>query len=93
VSAPRPRRSRRWIGLLNACDAHPDKIVIVNTAARSNVGVAKFGTTLGESLGGLDRSLVGLWAINRQRDRLELLTDFMDAIPKSRIHVLLNRSH
>jgi hypothetical protein len=79
-----------WIGLVNACDAHPDKVVIVNTAARSNTGVAKFGTTLGESLGELDRSLVAVWAINRQRDSLELLTDFMDAMPKSRVHVLRN---
>ncbi len=79
-----------WIGLVNACDAHPDKIVIVNTAARSNTGVAKFGTTLGESLGELDRALVAVWAINRQRDSLELLTDFMDAMPKSRVHVLRN---
>src|SRR5450631_4578141 len=79
-----------WIGLVNACDTHPDKIVIVDTAARSNTGVAKFGTTLGESLGELDRSLVALWAINRQRDSLELLTDFMEAMPKSRVHVLRN---
>ena len=64
-----------WIGLVNACDAHPDKIVIVNTAARSNTGVVKFGATLGESLGELDRALVAVWAINRQRDSLELLAE------------------
>ena len=80
-----------WIGLVNACDANADKVVIVNTAARSNTGVTKFGTTLGESLGELDFGPpAALWAINRQRDSLELLTDFMHAMPKSRVHVLRN---
>lgn len=79
-----------WIRLVNACDAHPDKIVIVNTAARSNTGVSKFGATLSESLNELDRSLIALWAINRQRDSMELLTEFMDVMPVSRVHVLRN---
>jgi hypothetical protein len=79
-----------WIQLVNACDANRDKVVVVNTAARSNAGVASFGGTLTTSLGDLDRSLITLWAINRQRDSLELLKDFMDAIPESRVHVLRN---
>jgi hypothetical protein len=64
--------------------------VVVNTAARSNAGVVKFGNTLGTSLPELGKSLVGLWAINRQRDSLELLKDFMDAMPTCRLHVLRN---
>ena len=40
-----------WIGLVNACDAHPDKIVIVNTAARRNPALARFGAPLGRSPG------------------------------------------
>lgn len=79
-----------WIQLVNACDANRDRVVVVNTAARSNAGVANFGGTLITSLGDLDRSLITLWAINRQRDSLELLKDFMDAIPESRVHVLRN---
>jgi hypothetical protein len=79
-----------WIQLVNACDANRDRVVVVNTAARSNAGVASFGGTLIASLGDLDRSLITLWAINRQRDRLELLKDFMDAMTESRVHVLRN---
>ena len=79
-----------WIQLVNACDANRDKVVVVNTAARSNAGVASFGGTLITSLGDLDRSLITLWAINRQRDSLELLKDFMDAMTESRVHVLRN---
>jgi hypothetical protein len=79
-----------WIHLVNACDAHRDKVVVVNTPARSNTGVMKFGSTLGSSLPELDRSLISLWAINRQRDSLELLKDFMDVMTGCRVHVLRN---
>jgi hypothetical protein len=45
---------------------------------------------LGSSLAELGRGLVGLWAINRHRDSVELLKDFMDAMPECRVHVLRN---
>ena len=79
-----------WIHLVNLCDTHRDKVVVVNTAARSNSAVTKFGTTLSTSLEELGRSLVALWAINRQRDSLELLKEFMDALTDCRVHVLRN---
>jgi hypothetical protein len=34
--------------------------------------------------------LVALWMINRQRDSLELLADFMESIPKADVHVVRN---
>ena len=52
--------------------------------------MAKFGSTLGTSLPELGRALVGLWAINRHRDSVELLKDFMDAMPQCRVNVLRN---
>ena len=64
--------------------------VVVNTAARNNVGVAAYGRTLSQSLEELERQLVTLWVINRQRDSLELLQDYIDAIPNSTVHVLKN---
>ena len=79
-----------WIHLVNLCETHRDKIMVVNTAARSNSAVTKFGGTLSTSLQELDRSLVALWAINRQRDSLELLREFMDALTDCRVHVLRN---
>jgi len=77
-----------WIQVVNSCDANRDKAVVVNTPARSATGVAKFGGTMGSSLTELKRSLVGLWAINRYRDSVELLKDFMDAMPSCRVHAL-----
>lgn len=79
-----------WIHLVNLCDTHRDKVVVVNTAARGNGAVTKFGGTLSTSLEELGRSMVALWAINRQRDSLELLKEFMDALADCRVHVLRN---
>ena len=39
-----------WIHLVNLCDTHREKIIVVNTAARSNSAVTKFGGTLSTSL-------------------------------------------
>ncbi|MGB5085246.1 MAG: protein mobD, partial [Methylocystis silviterrae] len=38
----------------------------------------------------LKRRLVTLWVVNRQRDSLELLQDFLEAIPNSTVHVVKN---
>jgi hypothetical protein len=79
-----------WIDLVNLCDQHPDHCVIVNTAARNNRGVAAYGATLNITLAELERELVTFWIINRQRDSLELLLDYMAALPSSRTHVVRN---
>ncbi|KVW76236.1 protein mobD [Burkholderia ubonensis] len=79
-----------WIGLVNFCDEHRDAAVVVNTAARSQTGVARFGATLASTLGELRRELVVLWVINRQRDSLELLRAFSPTFPDATIHVVRN---
>ena len=62
-----------WIHLVNTCDAHSFKTVVVNTPARSNAAVQTHGAILLDSLKELGRPLMTLWVINRQRDSLELL--------------------
>jgi len=79
-----------WIDFINVCDSNPESLIIVNTAARNNRGVAAYGATLSATLGELDRELITLWVINRQRDSLELLSDFMADIVGSKIHVVRN---
>jgi hypothetical protein len=79
-----------WIRLLNICDSNREHVIVVNTAARNNVAVTRFGSTLNDSLDELKRELVTFWVINRQRDSLELLGDFMNAIPRSVLHVVRN---
>lgn len=79
-----------WINLVNICDSAPDSVVVINTAARNNAGVSAYGETLNGTLAELKRTLITLWVINRQRDSLELLKEYMDAIPNSAVHVIRN---
>ena len=79
-----------WIHLVNLCDSNPDSVIVVNTAARNNKGVSTYGETLNSTLTELKRKLVTLWVINRQRDSLELLKEYMDAIPNAAVHVVRN---
>ena len=79
-----------WIELVNVADEHPEHIVVINSAARSNTGIEKYGAMLRETLGELNRELVTFWVINRQRDSIELLRGFLNAFPDALIHVCRN---
>ncbi|MFM0336408.1 nucleotide-binding protein [Paraburkholderia fungorum] len=83
-----------WIGLVNFCDGHRDAAVIVNTAARNQAGVARFGAMLAGTLGELQRRLVVLWVINRQRDSLERLAlgRMKSARDRSRVEIMASAS-
>ena len=79
-----------WIELVNFADAHPGHILVINSAARSNTGIEKYGATLKETLAELNRELITFWIINRQRDSIELLRGFLNAFPDAVIHVCRN---
>jgi hypothetical protein len=79
-----------WIDFVNTCSAQRDRTVVVNTAARNNIAVRQHGETLNASLDELGAKLLTLWVINRQRDGLELLEEFIAAVPKAGVHVVRN---
>ena len=79
-----------WVSLVNVCDQKKGHVVVVNTAARNNRGVSKFGATLNDTLAEWGRELMTLWVINRQRDSLELLADYQMAIQSTKLNVLMN---
>ena len=79
-----------WIEMVNLCDTNRDSVVVVNTGARNNKGVSAYGETLNSTLADLERKLTTLWVVNRQRDSLELLKDYMEAIPDGAVHVVRN---
>ncbi|MFZ1643467.1 MAG: protein mobD [Candidatus Contendobacter sp.] len=83
-------RAEGWIDLINLCDAHPERVAVINTAARNNKGVAAHGATLNRALPELRRRLVTLWVINPQRDSLELLEDYLHTLPDAVTHVIRN---
>jgi hypothetical protein len=75
---------------VNLCDEHRDSVVVINTAARNNEGVAAYGVTLNSTLEELGRDLITLWVINRQRDSLELLKEYLETIGSTTVHVMRN---
>ena len=79
-----------WVHLVNSCDAHPDSAIVINTAARDKLSVTQYGRTLDGTLEELGRKLIVLWVINRQRDSLELLREFVEAFPHAVVHVVRN---
>lgn len=86
-------RDEGWMRFANLCERHPDAAVVVNTAARNHAGVAEHGYILDAALAELGRELVVLWVINAERDGLQLLTAFMEAMPGRPVHVLRNLKH
>ena len=79
-----------WIELVNLVESRAASTIVINTGARNQTGVSNFGRTLSKALGELQRKLVVLWMIDRKRERLELLSDFMAAIPEAEVHVVRN---
>lgn len=79
-----------WIQLVNLCDQHRELDVVINTAARNNKGVAAYGMMLANTLGELQRELITFWVINRQRDSLELLKEYLETIDGTKVHVIRN---
>lgn len=79
-----------WINFINFCDSNKNSTIVINSAARSNDGVREYGKMLNDNIDALGHKLITLWVINRQRDSLELLADYMEAIPKAEIHVIRN---
>lgn len=79
--------------MVNSLDKTRGVPVVVNTAARNSTGVARYGQTLKSTWVELGRTMVTLWVINRQRDSLELLADYLDAMPAGadhQVHVVRN---
>ena len=79
-----------WIELVNLFESRPESTFVINTGARNQTGVTNFGKTLSKALPQLNRKLVVFWLIDRKRESLELLSDFLEAIPDADVHVVRN---
>ena len=79
-----------WIELVNLVESRPESTFVINTGARNQTGISNFGKTLSKALPQLKRKLVVFWLIDRKRESLELLSDFLEAIPDAEMHVVRN---
>ncbi|MGA9130159.1 MAG: hypothetical protein WB425_18655 [Terracidiphilus sp.] len=68
-----------WVKLGGIIEAHPKACIVVNTAARATDSIVEHGSILVDVATELSRDLVMVWPLNRQRDGLELLKNFLDA--------------
>ena len=79
-----------WLDLVDSVEDYPEHIMVINSAARSNTGIALYGETLKKTLPQLNRDLTTFWMINRQRDSVELLRDFIASFSSAKINVCRN---
>ena len=79
-----------WLELVDSAEDHPEHVMVINSAARSNSGIELYGATLKETLPQLDRELITFWMINRQLDSVKLLRNFVKSFPEAKITVCRN---
>ncbi|MEC4683071.1 MAG: protein mobD [Nitrospirota bacterium] len=76
-----------WVELLDLC-SKTESPVVINSAAGADEtqGI----DALEQSLESSGKKLVVFWVINRQRDSVELLRDFMKSVQSAEVHVVRN---
>jgi hypothetical protein len=80
-----------YMALGDIIEKNEDAYVVVNSAARATKGIIKHGGIIADVVAEQGRELVMLWPINRQRDSVELLREFLDgAVGYAATYVLKN---
>lgn len=80
-----------YVRLGDLMESNTDSTIVVNTAARVTPGLLEHGGILCDVAKETQRRMVMIWPLNRQRDGLELLKQFVDAEQSySAIYALLN---
>ena len=79
-----------WAAMLNMVETHPEHVVVINSAARSEEGTTTYGELLKTALEMWGRNLISFWVINRHRDSVELLHSYQRIFPDAPIHVCRN---
>lgn len=67
-----------YMGLCDIIETNKDTCIVVNTGARATAAIVTHSGIVVDVLRELKRDLVMLWPINRQRDSIELLREFLD---------------
>jgi len=80
-----------YVRLGGIIESRTDAHIVINTAARATNSLIKHSCILRDVAHELSRELVMVWPVNRQRDSLELLRQFLDSgEPYSAVFGLLN---
>ena len=84
-----------WLALADRCAEHPNAHVVINTGARNLDALLRYSGPVTTAVAtDLQRQVVVLWVINAERDSVELLRRYVDAMPTIRapirLHVVCN---
>jgi hypothetical protein len=80
-----------WLALVDYIENTPlENDILINTAARNNTAITENGDILNNFLPDLKRKLITFWPINRHKDSVELLIDYLEAMTNTKIYVLYN---
>ena len=81
-----------WILMSEHIETSTDTLFVINSAARSNMGIQRHGrnfTAVLES-GRVPYGLVTLWPMNRQKDSVKLLEDFLGNVSFGSVYPVRN---
>lgn len=76
-----------WAEFLNTIDENRAHNIVVNSGARNQQSIVNFGDTLKE----LELPMKTFWVINREKDSVLLLKNYLNVIPPENVVVIKNR--
>ncbi len=81
-----------WILMSRLIEDSSDTLFVINSAARSNMGIQKNGRNFAAVLenGQLPYDFVTFWPMNRQKDSIELLEDYIGHISVGAVYPIRN---
>jgi hypothetical protein len=81
-----------WILVTNLIEQSRDTLFVINSAARSNMGIRKNGRNFAAVLenGGIPYELAILWPLNRQKDSVTLLDEFLRYVTYGTVYPIRN---
>ena len=81
-----------WLKMADIIEKSFNSLFVVNSAARSNLGIEKHGANLSAILadGSIPYDLVTFFPINRQKDSVILLCDYLKAITFGNVYAIRN---
>ena len=85
--------AKGWLHMAEILETSTNTLFVINSAARSGAGIRKNGENLVAVLesGELAYDFVTLWPMNRQKDSVTLLEDFLDHITYGAVYPIRNK--
>jgi hypothetical protein len=78
------------IALIDLCDEHRDKVIIVNATAEGIAGIEKYSQDLIANLTNLNRNVITLWILDRLKSSLKPLERYVHIMNGTIVHVVIN---